>query len=62
MATAAHKLHMSLKERYIIPKDHKYMIENRGCAPEELRFYEHVYSVQDLRKLQEQLVVGMYDF
>lgn len=48
MAKKAHELHMSLKDSGHEPKHHKYMIENRGCKPEDERFYEHVHPVQDL--------------
>lgn len=48
MAKKAHELHMSLKDSDHEPKHHKYMIENRGCTPEDERFYEHVHPVQDL--------------
>ena len=48
MAKKAHELHMSLKDSDHEPKHHKYMIENRGCKPEDERFYEHVHPVQDL--------------
>lgn len=48
MAKKAHELHMSLKDSGHKPKHHKYMIENRGCEPEDERFYEHVHPVQDL--------------
>ncbi len=48
MAQKAHELHMSLKDSGHEPKHHKYMIENRGCNPEDKRFYEHVHPVQDL--------------
>lgn len=48
MAKKAHELHMSLKDSGNEPKHHKYMIENRGCKPEDERFYEHVHPVQDL--------------
>lgn len=48
MAKKAHELHMSLKDSGHEPKHHKYMIENRGCTPNDVRFYEHVHPVQDL--------------
>lgn len=48
MAKKAHELHMSLKDSGHEPKHHKYMIENRGCTPDDVRFYEHVHPVQDL--------------
>ena len=48
MARTAHELHMSLKDSGHEPKHHKYMIENRGCSPEDVHFYEHVHPVQDL--------------
>ena len=48
MAQKAHELHMSLKVSGYNPKHHKYMIENRGCSPESIEFYEHVHPVQDL--------------
>ena len=48
MAKKAHELHMSLKDSGRRPNHHKYMIENRGCEPENERFYEHVHPVQDL--------------
>ena len=53
MAKTAHKLHMSLKASNHEPKHHKYMIENRECDPEDMRFYEHVHPVQDLLKFTE---------
>lgn len=48
MARKAHDLHMSLKDSGHEPKHHKYMIENRGCTPDDVRFYRHVHPVQDL--------------
>lgn len=48
MAKKAHELHMSLKDSGHEPKHHKYMIENRGCTPDDVRFYRHVHPVQDL--------------
>lgn len=48
MAKTAHDLHMSLKNSGHEPKHHKYMLENRGCSPEDIQFYEHVHPVQDL--------------
>lgn len=48
MARKAHELHMSLKDSGHEPKHHKYMIENRGCTPDDVRFYRHVHPVQDL--------------
>ncbi len=32
----------------INPKHHKYMIENRGCSPDEPEFYNHIHPVEDL--------------
>lgn len=48
MAQTAYNLHISLKNSGNEPKHHKYMIENRGCTPQDVRFYEHVHPVQDL--------------
>lgn len=48
MARKAHELHMSLKDIGHEPKHHKYMIENRGCTPDDVCFYRHVHPVQDL--------------
>lgn len=48
MTRKAHELHMSLKDSGHEPKHHKYMIENRGCTPDDVRFYRHVHPVQDL--------------
>lgn len=48
MARKAHALHMSLKDSGHEPKHHKYMIENRRCTPDDVRFYRHVHPVQDL--------------
>lgn len=48
MAETAHKLHMSLENRGIYVKHHKYMIENRGCTPDRTEFYEHIHPVGDL--------------
>lgn len=48
MAKKAHELHMSLKDSGHEPKHHKYMIENRRCTPDDVRFYRHVHPVQDL--------------
>ena len=48
MARKAHELHMSLKDSGHEPKHHKYMIENRGCTPDDVRVYRHVHPVQDL--------------
>ena len=48
MAKTAKDLHMSLKASGHEPKHHKYMLENRGCSPEDVKFYEHVHPVQDL--------------
>lgn len=48
MARKAHELHMSLKDSGHEPKHLKYMIENRRCNPDDVRFYRHVHSVQDL--------------
>lgn len=48
MARKAHELHMSLKDSGHEPKHHKYMIENRRCTPDDVRFYRHVHPVQDL--------------
>lgn len=47
MAKKAHELHMSLKDSGHDPNHHKYMIENRRCTPDDVRFYEHVHPVQD---------------
>lgn len=55
MAQTAHDLHMSLKKSGHEPKHHKYMIENRGCSPEDVHFYEHVHPVQDLLKFTEDI-------
>jgi len=30
------------------PKHHKYMIENRGCSPDEKEFYNHIHPIEDL--------------
>lgn len=48
MARKAHELHMSLKDSGHEPKHHKYMIENRRCTPDDVRFYRHVHPVHDL--------------
>lgn len=48
MARKAHELHMSLKDSGHEPKHHKYMVENRRCTPDDVRFYRHVHPVQDL--------------
>lgn len=48
MARKAHDLHMSLKDSGHEPKHHKYMIENRRCTHDDVRFYRHVHPVQDL--------------
>lgn len=48
MAKTAKDLHMSLKASGHEPKHHKYMLENRGCSPDDVKFYEHVHPVQDL--------------
>lgn len=48
MADIAHQLHMSLKNRNIQPKHHKYMLKNRGCSPLTKKFYEHIHPVEDL--------------
>lgn len=48
MAKKAHELHMSLKDSGHELKHHKYMIENRRCTPDDVRFYRHVHPVQDL--------------
>ena len=48
MAKTAHDLHISLKASGHEPKHHKYMLENRGCSPNDVKFYKHVHPVQDL--------------
>lgn len=48
MAKLAHKLHMSLKNRGIEPKHHRYMLENRGVPVEDIEFYYHIHPVEDL--------------
>ncbi len=48
MASTANNLHMSLENRGIHVKHHKYMLENRGCSPREIKFYEHIHPVDDL--------------
>lgn len=48
MAELAHKLHMLLTGRGLAPKHHKHMLKNRGVSPEEVEFYNHVHSVEDL--------------
>ena len=53
MANKAHELHMSLKNRRIDVKHHKYMLENRGCSPEDLEFYRHIHPVEDLLEFIE---------
>lgn len=53
MAHTAHELHISLEKSGYKVKHHKYMLENRGCSPEDERFYEHVHPVQDLLKFTE---------
>lgn len=53
MAYTAHELHISLEKSGYKVKHHKYMLENRGCSPEDERFYEHVHPVQDLLKFTE---------
>lgn len=53
MAHTAHELHISLEKSGYKVKHHKYMLENRGCSPEDEHFYEHVHPVQDLLKFTE---------
>lgn len=48
MAQKAHQLHMSLEKRGVIVKHHSYMLQNRGCSPETVEFYEHIHPVEDL--------------
>lgn len=48
MAKKAHELYIFLKDSGHEPKHHKYMIENRRCTPDDVRFYRHVHPVQDL--------------
>lgn len=50
MAETAHELHMSLKSSGHEPKHHKYMLENRGVAVEDVEFYNHIHPVDDLLK------------
>lgn len=47
MAQTAHNLHVSLKESGHEPKHHRYMIVNRGCSPESVKFYQHIHPVQE---------------
>lgn len=43
MVDTAKDLHKLVK-----PKHHKYMIENRGCSPDDSEFYNHIHPVEDL--------------
>ena len=43
MVKLANELHAEIK-----PKHHKYMIENRGCEPDDPKFYDHIHPVEDL--------------
>ena len=45
MVRSAINLHEIVK-----PKHHRYMIENRGCSPDDPEFYNHIHPVQDLLK------------
>jgi hypothetical protein len=45
---AAHKLHISLKNRGLEPTHHAYMIRNRGVQPDQSDFYMQVHAIQDL--------------
>lgn len=44
------KVHDSLKTRGFEPRHHGYMIENRGCGPDDPEFYLHIHPIQDLIK------------
>ena len=48
MSLAAHDLHMLLKDRGLEPKHHNYMLKNRGVDPDDVEFYNHIHSVEDL--------------
>lgn len=48
MAQTAHELHISLTQSGHEPRHHRYMIVNRGCSPESVKFYQHIHPVQDL--------------
>lgn len=34
--------------KFVKPKHHKYMIENRECSPDDPEFYNHFHPVEDL--------------
>lgn len=53
MGDLAHKLHLSLKDRGLEPKHHKYMIKNRGLQPFDPEFYKHIHPTEDLLKYLE---------
>lgn len=48
MASSAHKLHISLKERGFEPVHHQYMIKNRGIKADDPKFYDHIHPTEDL--------------
>src|SRR4051794_10431288 len=50
MRDVARQLHRSLKEHGHEPKHHRYMIENRGCQPDDPEFYLHLHPIEDLIK------------
>lgn len=48
--TCAHELHMSLKDRGLEPRHHKYMVKNRELAVDHPDFYKHIHPIEDLLK------------
>ncbi len=50
MRDMAFDLHNKLTARGIEIKHHAYMIENRGVEPNNIEFYDHTHSVEDLLK------------
>ena len=48
MSLAAHDLHMLLKDRGLEPIHHNYMLKNRGVPVDDVEFYNHIHSVEDL--------------
>ena len=49
----AHELHMSLTNRGVEVKHHKYMIKNRGYKSDHQLFYHQIHAIQDLLKFIE---------
>lgn len=37
-----------LLHKIVKPKHHRYMIENRGCLPDNPEFYDHIHPIEDL--------------